>query len=1704
MSTDKWLTAAGGGDSKEPVRTPDNLLSQDYFEILLALGEGPIKGLVSDTDTMENFFVGDTPAYNVATDKANFSDFSATFYNGLDTDPEIELKLGGAAANSPVGVALSQSIPVVRRTPGIQRGLFDRIEVRIRFDYLAKQTSKGVFESTAEFRIEYKANSQPSWTLYEGLSTISIKGKTTSGYVKDFIIEVPKVNEDYDIRVTKLSPDGTVGVDDEVASLSWESFQTVAKGKVQYPGLALTHIHGKASNQFNSLPEFSGIFDGLIVKVPTNYNPVTRVYDETVPWNGTFKDAYTNNGVWILYTLITNTSFGMARYYKGVTANRFDFYEEAKWCDGMVPDGRGGQQPRYTFNEMVSDARPGMEFLQYIAGSFGGAIHDDGNGVISLSTDRPATPMQVFTPESVTPEGFVYSFTDIPSRYNDIVAVFTNPDLNWEEDRRAATIDNTADIAANGRIPFTFVAVGCTDANEAVRRANLRYITSNQEITTVSFTTSRLGLVCEPLKPILVCDPVSDWGFSGRVKSVAGTVIQLRDPLFFTTTAQRDMLVQTFAGLVTIGVTPPSTGTVYSLNITSGSWPASSVPDRTTFSIGDASGIGFAKPFRVLRLEEVDGKPDEVRVVALEIAEGKHAAVESGTVYTPSQYSYATPGAPVLPVSMEVTSPAPVLSSDGSLSYLIEVAWSRPPQANTSHYEIDFKRSDDSTWVTVRASGDRALLMPVVDGVEYVVRLYAVSLLGLRSSRWLEDTILVEKKEGNLPDVAGLAVVFTPNGWEIRFSAVSGVEDFKNTDVRVGTTSDSYATLPTKYEVLHPPYLSPWLTAGIHRFFAKHRDYSGNESAGTATFTLTVQAPSTPVIASSFRGLDGVQLTFQDCTTSQPLRDVLVRLGNSSSTWDTATDAGSAGANQRVITVTPSADTITKVHLRARDVAGNLGGVVSHTIPPVAGTTAELISLIENGIGTGDLSPALLSTIDLITAPSSVSGSVNQRLQTLQVSQEEALADTTDSLVTAINTGDQNTLAAAQSYAFSKAETNSAIASQVNALNASITGPGGAIASAVSVESSARAAVDGYLGAQWALKVALISAGSVAEIAGIAVAGTSSGTAGARFDMSFRANAFYFLPPSGQGNAQYSALVYYPSTTVVNGVTVQAGLYTRAAFIEYITADKIDTRGLTVKDAFGNVILSSGVPLAPANADPALRNSSIAIDAAGSLTGIGSGAGRSVANNVDSVIRAPGGGTLLTVTPLITGALKIRFPQFFTDSMIRFSVDIYEYETGYMCSVEIGGYNASVGTAWVNVTARAIGGSNVEYPVYFGHDGVKCCVWIGTVGTTWSYPQVRIRDVFVGYYNYPRALWEAGWSISFDTSLSGAGTGAFQYSNSVVDTLPGADWSKTARRPSNIASLSGAEAIQNSQIALSGGAITGIGAGNGTPVANALISIAANGLLNGGGGGQVTISGLGYTGALNATYGATFGVNVFGQINSSNISTYIAGAAIDLAFINTAAIVNLAAIKAFTGSLYVDGDLEVGTLGRIRSGKTAYGSGTGYIMEYNGGTPRLDIGSSDSYLRWTGAQTEQKNVKQVGAVPPSYLGSMHYRLGASGVCTAQVYMNSDGRIFARVNGASPAASGINWYDPTTSGIGLTHWVRYWKVSQFVSGSGGVFSLTIPSAWVQISADTGVTLSKTFTAAGLTELRIGYQIAADSGGARILSSGQFALEIGYEP
>lgn len=602
----------GGGGGGSVTRTPDSLRSKDTVEVVLAISEGPIFGL---KDGAKSFMIGDTFLQNANGDY-NFKTFLLNFFPGTDNaDPVVPL-LGGQSSNSSVSVNLANGTPVVR-TSNLLGGI-DYLEVRLAFARLMKSDDSGTYKADADFRIEYKASTSGTWIKYSG-SDIKINGKTTSTYIKEYRIPVPNITGSYDIRVTKLSPDNT---DTFFCDMAWESFQEVIAKKIAYNNTALIQLSGEASDQFSNIPQWSGIYKGMIVKVPSNYNPTTRVY--TGVWDGSFQLAYTNNPAWCLYDFIMNDRYGIRSYYLEMNIDKYDVYDAAKWCDELVPDGKGGTQPRYTFNTILTEATPGKELARYIAGVFNATFFDDLNGKAFLRVDKDDPAAHIFMKENVTDAGFEYTYTDITTRYNDLTVTFLNPTLDWEQDRRR--VYDQSKIDKYGRIPLDFIAVGCIDEHEALRRAQYKMITANTEICVVNFTTNRLASYVNPFDVILICDPDMGYGISGRIKSVDADrkIAYLRDPVYLEVGVEYKVTFTLGDGSkYTLPLTTPNPGYNTQFEFASEGILPANLPERAAFAMEAEGVIGLPRPFRVMEVKENDGSIDSQSVQAININRNK-------------------------------------------------------------------------------------------------------------------------------------------------------------------------------------------------------------------------------------------------------------------------------------------------------------------------------------------------------------------------------------------------------------------------------------------------------------------------------------------------------------------------------------------------------------------------------------------------------------------------------------------------------------------------------------------------------------------------------------------------------------------------------------------------------------------------------------------------------------------------------------------------------------------------------------------------------------------------------------------------------------------------------------------------------------------------------------------------------------------------
>lgn len=476
---------------------------------------------------------------------------------------------------------------------------------------------------------EYQARNPP--TAVNGIWTID--EKVSSPTPKDLRVFLPDAGPDdiWEYRVTKLSDDtGT----ENVSEVTWESVQEINRNPMAFEGVAMARVIGRASDQFTSLPQWNGDWLGRIVKVPTNYDPVTRVY--TGVWDGTYKIAWTDNNAWIFQDFVENTRYGLSSVFPHVV-NKWKIYEWAQHCDVMVLRPDGTLRPRWTYNDYVQEPRDAKEMAQYIAGTAGARYVDDGNGVVEVIIDKDDPAIALFTLENVGEEGFSYSYTDRLTRANEITVEFVSPNLNWQNDKRI--VRNEADIATFGRIPENFVAVGCIDVDEALARARRRLIGGLTEKEMISFSTNRKGKFLAEWNVILIGDPEMGRGMTGRIRAVTGArSVSLRDPVAF------EPSVEYFASFDVVNPDYPETSSepfrVERRKITNAPGNGQVVltfdadlpdlPEYATFIIEAPAVLGFPKPYRITKIQDDSGTGDNIVISALELNRNKWAFIDTG------------------------------------------------------------------------------------------------------------------------------------------------------------------------------------------------------------------------------------------------------------------------------------------------------------------------------------------------------------------------------------------------------------------------------------------------------------------------------------------------------------------------------------------------------------------------------------------------------------------------------------------------------------------------------------------------------------------------------------------------------------------------------------------------------------------------------------------------------------------------------------------------------------------------------------------------------------------------------------------------------------------------------------------------------------------------------------------------------------------
>ena len=492
----------GGGGGHTPVEAKESGRSKQLVKIVEVISEGEVYGLA---DGMKSIYFDKTPVQN----KDGSYNFKNVQVEGRVGGQVQDLMAGFNTSEKEVGVGalVKKNLPLTRTVTDAK---VSRLRLTIGVQSLFKQEDNGDTNGTSvNFIITIGSRTYP----------VSISGKYSSQYLQHhtfnnlpsvpFIVKVERTTDD---STTQRLQNNTI----------WSSYTEIIDTEFTYPNTALMGVKFD-SEYFSNIPTRTYDLLGLKVKVPSNYDTRTRQY--TGIWDGTFKIDWTDNPAWVLYDVVTNKRYGLGGRLGEFGADKWALYQVAQYCDQLVPDGFGGQEPRFTCNVWLTEQRSAYQVINDICSIFRAMPVWNGQQ-LTVVMDRPADPVWTYTNANVDESGFSYTFSARKSRHNAIQVEYADKENSYEKAIEYVADDES--IRKNGLNVKKITAFGCTSRGQAHRTALWLLQTEKLETKTVTFTVGAEGLMHIPGDIIKVADThYAGTNIGGRVLAVNGKTVTL-------------------------------------------------------------------------------------------------------------------------------------------------------------------------------------------------------------------------------------------------------------------------------------------------------------------------------------------------------------------------------------------------------------------------------------------------------------------------------------------------------------------------------------------------------------------------------------------------------------------------------------------------------------------------------------------------------------------------------------------------------------------------------------------------------------------------------------------------------------------------------------------------------------------------------------------------------------------------------------------------------------------------------------------------------------------------------------------------------------------------------------------------------------------------------------------------------------------------
>ncbi|QLK60881.1 DUF1983 domain-containing protein [Enterobacteriaceae bacterium Kacie_13] len=793
----------GSSSSRTPVEQPDDLQSIAKAKLLIALGEGEFGGGL----TGQSIFLDGTPLLN-SDGSINFSGVAWEFRAGTQAQSYIQ-GLPGTENEISVGTEVKSTVAWTHTFTNTQ---LSAIRLRLKWPSLFKQEDDG---DLVGYSINYTIEMQTDGGAFQTVINTAVTGKTTSGYERSHRIDLPQAGSTWTIRLRKITTDANSAKIGDAMTI--QSYTEVIDAKLRYPNTALLYIEFDSSQFNGSIPQISCEPQGRVIRVPDNYDPITRTYSGT--WAGAFKWAWSDNPAWIFYDVVVTDRFGLGNRLTAANIDKWELYQVSQYCDQQVPDGKGGSgtEPRYVCNVYVQSRNDAYTVLRDFAAIFRGMTYWGGNQIVALA-DMPRDIDYSYTRANVIDGQFSYSSSTTKTRYTTALVSWSDPD-NAYADAMEPVFEQDL-VTRYGFNQLELTAIGCTRQSEANRKGRWGILTNNKD-RVITFSVGLDGMIPQPGYIIAVADEMlSGKVTGGRISSVNGRAITLdRVP---DAAAGGRLILNLPSGAAQSRTIQSVSGKIVTVTAAYGE-----TPEAESVWVVESDEL-YAQQYRVFSV--ADNNDNTFTISASYHDPDKYARIDTGAIIDERPISVIPPGSQSAPANIQIGSYSVV--NQGISVQTMRATWDTT--ANAIAYEAQWRRNDGN-WVNVPRSSTTSFEVPGIYAGRYLVRVRAINAAEISSGWGYSVEVTLTGKEGNPPKPVGFTATGINWGIQLNWGFSENTSDTLKTEIQYTPNSDQSNPLLLS-DVPYPQaiYTQLGLRAGqLFWYRAQLVDKTGNESGYT-------------------------------------------------------------------------------------------------------------------------------------------------------------------------------------------------------------------------------------------------------------------------------------------------------------------------------------------------------------------------------------------------------------------------------------------------------------------------------------------------------------------------------------------------------------------------------------------------------------------------------------------------------------------------------------------------------------------------------------------------------------------------------------------------------------------------------------------------------------------------------------------------------